>query len=86
MRLSIDISADEHRKLKALAALSGESIKAYIMKRVLPSPESTAPLTDEANELAELEAFLEGRIKSAAQQNYSERTVSAIFEDEIEGA
>ena len=31
-RLSINIAPEEHRKLKAIAALKGESIKDYVLK------------------------------------------------------
>ena len=34
-RLSIDITPEEHQKLKAIAALKGESIKDYVLKRTL---------------------------------------------------
>ena len=81
MRLSIDVSADEHRKLKALAALSGESLKSYILKRVLPTEDNTP--TSEHEELRELEAFLANRIQAAKHGNSETKSVSAIFEDEL---
>ncbi len=34
-RLSIDITAEEHQKLKAIAALKGQSIKEYVLNRTL---------------------------------------------------
>ena len=34
-RLSIDITAEEHQKLKAIAALKGQSIKEYVLHRTL---------------------------------------------------
>jgi uncharacterized protein (DUF1778 family) len=34
-RLSIDITPEEHRQLKAIAALKGKSIKDYVLKRTL---------------------------------------------------
>ena len=34
-RLSIDITSEEHQKLKAIAALKGQSIKDYVLKRTL---------------------------------------------------
>lgn len=85
MRLSIDISADEHRKLKALAALSGESLKSYIMKRVLPTQGEAPPSTNEAHELKELEAFLAGRVTEVERGEFSDKTVSDIFSEELKG-
>ncbi len=35
-RLSIDISGDQKSQIKALAALRGQSIKDYVLNRVLP--------------------------------------------------
>jgi hypothetical protein len=34
-RLSIDITPEEHQKLKAIAALRGQSIKDYVLNRTL---------------------------------------------------
>ena len=34
-RLSIDISPEDHPKLKAIAALKGQSIKDYVLGRAL---------------------------------------------------
>ncbi|MEM8635686.1 MAG: antitoxin [Pseudomonadota bacterium] len=86
MRLSIDVSDDEHRKLKALAALSGESLKSYILKRVLPPQGESAPPDDEAAALAELEGFLAGRIEAVERAEFSDTSVSTIFEDELRGS
>ena len=36
-RLSIEISETEHRKIKALAALSGKSVREYVIERVFSS-------------------------------------------------
>ena len=45
-RLSIDITPEEHQKLKAIAALKGESIKDYVLKRTL----GDAPALDDMSE------------------------------------
>ena len=36
-RLSIDITPEQHKRLKASAALCGQSIKDYVLERSLPS-------------------------------------------------
>ena len=34
-RISIDVTDDEHKRLKAMAALRGKSIKDYVLERTL---------------------------------------------------
>jgi hypothetical protein len=72
-RISIDVTAEQHRRLKAIAALSGKSVKDYVLERTLPPAQ-----TDEA--LRELEAFLEPRIRSARSGAYVDQTVEEIFD------
>ncbi len=38
-RISIEVSPDEHRKLKALAAIKGLTIKEYILKSTVRAKE-----------------------------------------------
>lgn len=73
-RISIDVSDDEHKRLKALAALRGQSIKDFVLSRTLGS----AATDDEA--MAELVALLDGRIDRARKTGVSKRTVDEIFE------
>ena len=74
MRLSIEITPDQHQRLKAAAALKGESIKDYVLKRTLPSQ-------DEQSALQELEQFLKPRIEAAENGALSTRSVDDIFDD-----
>ena len=63
-RLSIDITPEEHQKLKAIAALRGQSIKEYVLKRTL----GDAPALDdmsEAEAVSALADFLRPRIEQA---------------------
>jgi hypothetical protein len=39
-RISIDVTASEHKKLKAMAALRGKSIKDYVLERTLGTGEA----------------------------------------------
>ena len=65
-RLSIDLSPQEHRQLKAMAALKGQSIKDYVLSRALVDMPDPKTMTDEealqalkqllAPRLAEVEA------------------------------
>ena len=70
-RISIDVTADEHKKLKAMAALRGKSIKDYVLERTLGS--------DEAEALRELEKLLDGRIRTAKAGAISRRAVTEVF-------
>ncbi|MEE9355051.1 MAG: antitoxin [Methylococcaceae bacterium] len=70
MRLSIEMTPEQHQRLKAVSALSGQSIKDYVLDRVLPDKGE-----DEA--LRQLEEFLEPRLKEAG----AHKTVQQIFEE-----
>ena len=73
-RISIDVTEDEHRRLKALAALKGVSLKDYLLKNALDSSEE-----DEEQALAELENFLDDRVRKAKSGKISKRKVGDIF-------
>ena len=73
-RISIDVTDDEHKKLKAKAALCGQSIKDYVLDRTL-GPEDTLDA-----DLRELEKLLDGRIRAARAGAISRRTVREVFE------
>ncbi len=72
-RISIDVTADEHKKLKALAALRGKSIKEFVLERTL-----SADTADDAA-LRELENLLDRRIRAAQAGAVSQRTATELF-------
>jgi uncharacterized protein (DUF1778 family) len=72
-RISIDVTDDEHKKLKAMAALRGKSIKDYVLERTLGTGEA-----DNAA-LQELEELLDNRIRDAQAGAVSRRTASDVF-------
>jgi hypothetical protein len=76
MRLSIEISSEQHKRLKASAALQGKSIKNYVLDRTLPD-------MDEQSALHELEGFLKPRIEAANKGYFSSKSVDDVF-DEVE--
>jgi hypothetical protein len=76
MRLSIEISSEQHQRLKASAALQGKSIKDYVLDRTLLG-------SDEQAALQELESFLKPRVEAAKKGDYSSKSIDAIF-DEVE--
>ena len=71
-RISIDVTEEEHKRLKALAALKGVSLKNYLLRNALDFREE-----DEEKALAELESFLDKRLATAGK--ISRRKVGDIF-------
>ena len=74
-RISIDVTEDQHKRLKALAALKGVSLKDYLLENALDSRGN-----DEEKALAELESFLDDRLRKARGGKISKRKVSEIFQ------
>jgi len=79
MRLSIEITQEQHQRLKAVAALQGKTIKDYVLERSLPELN-----TDENNALKQLENFLKPRIEAAENGNISKKSVEDIFNEVVE--
>jgi uncharacterized protein (DUF1778 family) len=73
MRLSIDVTPEQHQHLKALAVLKGQTIKQYVLERTLPSVEAKKALET-------LEDFLSPRIEAAQSGHVSSKTVDQIFD------
>ncbi len=74
MRISIEVTPDQHQQLKAAAALQGKSIKNYVLERTLPN-------ANEQKALNELEAFLKTRLDTLTNQPLSEKSVEKIFDE-----
>jgi|TARA_B110000208_G_C11544535_1_gene349278 hypothetical protein len=72
MRLSIEVSPEQHQRLKASAALQGKSIKDYVLEKTLPD-------LAEESALYELESFLKPRVEAAEQGDFSDKSVDEIF-------
>ena len=75
-RLSIDISTEQHQKIKALAALQGQSIKDYVLNKLF-SPNNE----NEQVAMEELEALLLSRIQQAKDTPVSSKTFQQITND-----
>ena len=73
-RISIEVTEEEHQKLKAIAAFSGKSIKKYVLGKTLHSE-------DEEESMQRLKAFLKPRIEAAERGQLSSRTATQILED-----
>ncbi len=74
-RLSIEISPEQHQKIKALAALQGKSIKDFILGKLFSTNE------DEQTAMEQLEELLLARIKQAKGSPASSKTVQQITDD-----
>ncbi|MFT4233993.1 MAG: hypothetical protein QM607_03190 [Microbacterium sp.] len=77
-RLTIDITAQQHQSLKALAALSGKTIKQYTLKRLFPS--------DEEQAMQELKALLLQRLAEAERGEVSLLSAVEVAEEVIREA
>lgn len=77
-RLSIEVTAEQHQRLKAVAALSGMSIREYVLARVLPPVPEREDLSEE-EALYRLEAFLKPRIEAAERGAVVDSSVEEIF-------
>jgi len=71
-RISIDVTPQEHQRLKAMAALQGMSIKEFVLA-------NTLGLAEENRALDELEALLEMRLKGAKEGKVSSRSVGDVL-------
>jgi len=77
-RLSIEISSEQHKKIKALAALQGQSIKDFILDKLFdPNQEN------EKAAINELEELLLSRIKMAKDSPLSTKTFQQITKDAL---
>ena len=76
-RLSIDITPEEHQKLKAIAALKGESIKDFVLKPTLGDAPALEDMS-EAEAVAALADFLKPRIEQARRGEFSKNSLADI--------
>lgn len=79
-RLSIEVSPDQHQKIKALAALQGKSIKDYILSKLF-----NASNEDEQAALSELEELLSSRILQASKSGVSSYSIQQITDRVLSG-
>lgn len=77
-RLTIDITDQQHKSLKALAALQGKTIKQYALERLFPGNAET----DQAWE--ELRTVLKARIDEGLTGKLSTKSIGEILDDELD--
>lgn len=75
-RLSIEISPQQHKLIKANAALQGQSLKDFVLERALSEGHQ-----NEAEALQQLSAALKPALKNARAGKFSERSVQDIIRD-----
>ncbi len=63
-RLSIDITAQQHQQLKTVAAMHGQTIKDYVLKRTFNDMPDPANMTEE-EAMDALRGLLEDRLAQA---------------------
>lgn len=79
-RLIIDITTEQHQRIKALAATQGKSIKEYVLEKLFSSE---APEADQ-EAWEELKAVLQDRISSTERRGVSTKSVAQITEETLE--
>lgn len=73
-RLTIDMTAEQHQNLKAMAALQGKTIKQYTLERLFPADDQA---------WQELQALLTQRINDGLAGKVSTKSVDEIVDDEL---
>ena len=76
-RLTIDITEQQHKALKAMAALQGKTIKEYALERLFPAA------TGEEQAWADLKALVEQRIAESSAGALSSKTFDEIVDEEL---
>ena len=77
-RLSMDVTPEQHQRLKAIAALYGQTLKDYILERTLPRLPQIESLSEE-EALQRLETFLRPRVAEAERGEVVESSVEQMF-------
>lgn len=76
-RLTIDISDQQHQRLKAMAALQGKTIRQFALERLFPASSEDEHAWDV------LKRLLEHRINEGLAGKVSTKSASAIVDEEM---
>ena len=74
-RVVLEVTKEEHQKIKTLAALQGKSIKNYVLDQILPAQEDV--------DWQELQLLLTERIKKAESGTPIEKTFEQLTQEII---
>ncbi|WP_442592831.1 antitoxin [Parapusillimonas sp. JC17] len=73
-RLTIDMTAEQHQSLKAMAALQGKTIKQYTLERLFPTDDQA---------WQDLQTLLTKRINDGLAGKVSTKSVDEILDEEL---
>ena len=76
-QLVIDVSGEQHQKIKVLAALQGKSIKDYVLSKLIPEDEN------ESEAWAELNSILLSRIEAVESNQPAQQTFEQLTKEII---
>ena len=74
-RISIEVTQDQHKRLKAVAALSGKSLKDYMLEKTLPVED------DEEVAMQELLEYLRPSIEQAERGEFVDDSLDDVFQE-----
>jgi hypothetical protein len=74
-RLSIELTPEQHKRLKAIAALRGQSIKEYVLQQSLDN----IPISEQ-KALEQLDALLKPRVDEVERGEIVSKSANEIFE------
>jgi hypothetical protein len=77
IRLTIDLTSEQHQILTAAASSRGLTIERYALERLLPGPD------DEAVAWADLKTLLERRIIDGLAETAPNKSIAAILNEEL---
>ena len=81
-RLTIDLTDEQHKHLKAVAALEGKSIRQFATERLFPAAAGAA-LSDEDQAWEEFKELIGKRVDAAMASKPSKRSILDIAEDGV---
>jgi len=78
-RLVIEVSREQHHKIKTLASLQGKTIKEFVLEKLFADASS-----DEKKAWDELGAMLSTRVDKVKKTGTSKKSVDQLIEDAIQ--
>ena len=77
-RLTIEVTPEQHQRIKVMAAMQGQTIKDYVIDRVLAEEEK-----EEQAAWEQLKVLLSERLDDARKRGTSPKTVQEITESAL---
>ena len=73
--ISIEVTPEQHKRLEAIAALSGQSLNDYLLEKLLPVED------DEEAAIQELIDYLKPSIEQAKRGEFIDSSLDDIFQE-----